>query len=238
MRLVALAGALALLGAGGPIGAQTPLLRSQVEAGETLLEVEAEGEHLSPPDVMEISAGVVSTGRTAAEAMKANSAVANRIAAAARANGLSPGDLRTSALSLNPAFAEGKDDEEKPRIVGYRAANTLNLRIRDLAAVPRLIDALIKEGSNDIDGPKFSLSDDTQARKAARQKAVGLARAQAQDYAEALGMRIVRVLRVSERQARSETLFQLASNNGPPVEPGEVETSVTVWVDFALGPAR
>ena len=144
--------------------------------------------------------------------------------------------MRTSALRLNPLFPESEDDEQSQKIVGYRATNQLDFRFRDLAAAPKLIDALIREGANSIEGPEFSLSDDAQARRAARQKAVNLARAQAQDYAEAFGMRIVRVLRVSERGAQSELLYQLASNNGPPVEPGEVKTTVNVWVDFAMAP--
>jgi len=71
---------------------------------------------------------------------------------------------------------------------------------------------------------------------------VELARQEAETYAAALGMRISRVLRVSERsrdrgnQGDYITVTGSRVSRGPPVEPGEIDTKVRIWVDFALAP--
>ena len=172
--------------------------------GETLLRVEAEGETLRRPDLMEIEAGVVTTGSSAREALRANSALAERLIAAVRSAGIEARDVRTAALSVQPRVKGDEDDEAaRPRILGYVARNSLTLRLRDLARAPEVIDALFAAGANQVEGPRFALADPKPALAEARRDAVAEARAEAETYAEAMNMRIVRVLNVSERQANA-----------------------------------
>ena len=126
-----------------------------------------------------------------------------------------------------------------PRITGYVARNTLELRIRDLGRAPEMIDALFEAGANSVRGPIFSLSDPRPAEREARRKAVVAAREQAETYAEGLGMRIVRVLQLSEA---SETAFMGSNslNNAglfrASVESGVLQTRISVKVDYAMAP--
>ena len=241
MRLAVLAAA--LLAWAAAAGAQNVSL--QLQPGETLLEVDAEGIQRDRPDVMEISAGVVTTGATAGEALGRNSAIAAQIVAAVRALGIEPRDVRTSELSIRPRYAprrgNNNDDEEEDRpITGYVASNNVEIRLRDLGRSSDLLDAMLRAGANNVSGPSFSLSDDRRSRLAAQREAVRLAREEAEAYAEALDMRVVRTLRVSERSryTRGDNTIIVTGSlvRGAPIEPGEVETEVTVWVDFALAP--
>lgn len=242
MRLVGLA--LAAFALSAPAAAQNVPL--ELRAGETLLEVDAAGVHLVRPDLMSISAGVVTTGETASEALAANSLLAERMIAAVRGRGVEARDIRTSELRIQPRFDESDHErasreERRPRIVGYVATNRVELTLRDLGGAPILLDALLAAGANDVSGPGFDLVDEAPAVRAAQAAAIHAARAEADAYAGALGMRVVRVLRVSERQRYIENhngIIVTGSRMGPPppVEPGEIEVHVNVWVDFALAP--
>lgn len=240
MRLVILA-ALAALTLPGAAGAQEVEL--SLAAGETLLQVEAEGVSRARPDVMTIIAGVTTTGSTAAEALGANNAAADRVLARMRMLGVSAQDIRTRELSVRPRLARGRDEEEvAPRILGFTANNQVELRLRDLGRAGDIISAAFEAGANNVEGPRFSLSDAAPQRRSAARDGVRLAREEAENYADALGMRISRVLRVTERgraEERGAGNYITVSGSrlrSTPVEPGEIDTQVRVWVDFALAP--
>jgi uncharacterized protein YggE len=211
--------------------------------GEVLLKVEAQGVHLARPDVMTISAGVVTTGRNAREALASNAVLANRLLAAVRAAGVEPRDVRTEAMAVSPQFSGDNDGNDgKRRITGYLARNSLEVRLRDLGKAPDIVNGLFEAGANEVAGPEFSLSDPKPALTAARRDAVAEARAEADTYAEALGMKVARVLRVSERSSfdndeGGQSIVVTGSRiAAAPVEPGEIGTRVTVWIDYAIAP--
>lgn len=242
MRLVTLALAAAALSPGQAFAQSAAPAPLALGAGETLLEVEASGSDRRRPDVMTITSGVVTTGATALEAATSNAGAASRLIEAVRGQGIAPADVRTRELSVQPRFERNREpgEDAPPRIVGYVARNTLELRLRDLGRASAIIGALYAAGANQVNGPIFALADDREALRAARQDAVAAAGREADDYAAALGMRVVRVLRVSERSARTEgggaiivTGSRIAA---PPVEPGELETTARVWIDYVLAP--
>jgi len=231
-----------------PGAAQEPTVA--LVPGEVLLKVEAEGIARSKPDLMSLTAGVVTTGRTAREALDANNQLANRLIEAVRAQGVASADVRTEELSVQPQFARrnenGDAEDQLPsRITGYVATNSLALTVRDLTKGPGLVDALFQAGANKVEGPTFNLSDPAPARRLARQAAVAEALEQATTYAEALHMKVGRVLQVSERSYAVvgdalNDLPQLRStfSRTTPLEPGDVTMRVNVWIDYALVPVR
>ena len=248
MRLAILGAALA---AAAPTAAAAQAIPIALAPGEVLLQVKGKGEHLARPDVMGVSAGVVTTGRTAKDALAANARLANRLLDAVRGSGIEPRDVRTSRLSVSPQFARAKgattddedyDDEEASprRITGYIARNRIDLRLRDLSKAPEIINALFDAGANEVSGPSFSLSDAAPALREARRDAVAEARKEAETYADAVGMKISRVLRVSERTSFEENEQEIIVTGSriptSPVEPGELATHVTVWIDYAMVP--
>jgi uncharacterized protein YggE len=177
----------------------------------------------------------------------ANNALANRLLDAVRTQGVAPKDVQTQELSVRPQFADenrANDEGRPPRITGYVATNTLTLTLRDLGKAPDIVDALFEAGANNVQGPNFSLSHPEPAQAEARRAAVAAAREQADEYAAALGMRVSRVLRVSERggfeQEARNGLIMVTGSRIPktPLEPGEITTRITVWIDYAMVPAR
>jgi uncharacterized protein len=236
--------AAALLAA--PAAGQAQAIPIELAEREVLLQVQAEGVHRARPDVMTITAGVVATGRTAREALAANNALANRLIEAVRRAGIEPGDVRTEELSVRPRFDEkdrgqAEEEDREPRILGYIATNSLELRLRDLTAASNILDSLFQAGANSVGGPRFSLSEPKPAEREARRAAIAAAREEADTYAEALGMRVARVLRVSERGSfdwdGDDAIVVTGSRiNKTPVEPGELSTRIEVLVDYAMVP--
>lgn len=214
--------------------------------GEVLLAVDEEGVYKVRPDLMDLSAGVVTTGRTARAALAENNMLARRLLDAIRGQGVAPADVRTQELEVRPELdrsrSQASDDSgPPPRITGYVATNRLTVRLRDLSRAPDIVSAPFEAGANSVDGPHFGIADDTPALRAARAAAIAAARREAEDYAAALNMRIARVLRVSERGnldlENSDVIIITGSRVLPtPLVPGEISAKIQVWVDYALVP--
>ncbi len=239
---------LALLAA-APVLAQTVASGPVIAAGNALLTVSAEGRTERAPDLAVFNAGVTSQGKTAGEALSANSADMVRVIAALKRAGIADRDIQTSQLSLNPIYAQqrplpdGTYDPMGPKIVGYQASNQVTVRQRDLKAFGRVIDTLVEAGANQVNGPSFQMDDADAAADAARVDAIRKARARAELYARAAGLRVVRILSIAEGggyMPQPMPVFAQAKMErdaaSAPVAPGEVTTSVGVTVMFELAP--
>ncbi|QYU66837.1 SIMPL domain-containing protein [Leptolyngbya sp. 15MV] len=90
--------------------------------------------------------------------------------------------MQTTGINLNARYDY---DQARQRQVfrGYQASNRVSVKLRDVAATGRVLDALVAAGATDISGPSFSLDDDTAAKGQARQAAMRKAEAMARDYA-------------------------------------------------------
>lgn len=233
----------------------SPVLAQQVgpvpaiEAGHTLLTVTAQGASTRTPDMASYSAGVTTQGVTASEALSANSAQMNRVIGALKQAGIADKDIQTSNLNLNPVYAQpkrlpdGNYEDGPQRIVGYQATNTVSVRQRKLEDMGKVIDALVKAGANQVNGPNFALAEPDAAQDEARVKAMKDARARADLYARAAGLRVARIVSISESGGYTpqpvmyarKAMMDVAAAPAP-VAAGELEMNVNVTVQFELAP--
>ena len=239
--LVPLALALAL-----PALAQAQAVPAALSATSALLTVTAEGKTARVPDLAVFNAGVTSQGRTAGEALSANSADMNRVIGALKRAGIADKDIQTSQISLNPIYGQpvtqpGGMVIQEPRIVGYKATNTVSIRSRDIKNFGKVLDALVAAGANQVSGPSFQLADPSSANDEARVSAIKTARARADLYARAAGLRVVRIVSISESggYAPPQPMYARAMKadaESTPISAGEVEAAVSVVVQFELAP--
>lgn len=175
-----------------PLTAQTtPLALSG-----TRLDIVATGEVSRVPDIVRVTAGVATQAPTAAEALSQNAALMARVRAALARAGIADRDVQTQSLALNAIYRNGAYPREQ--IAGYSARNDLVIRFRDVSGAGPVLDALVAAGVNEIRGPILGFDNPEAARDEARSIAVATARTRAQLYAQALGMRVKRVVAVSE----------------------------------------
>lgn len=203
----------------------------------TRLEVSARGEVRRVPDLATISAGVVTQAPTAAAALAANAQQMVRVRAALKAARIAERDVQTDNVSLEPQYRYGEN--LPPVITGYQARNTVSIRFREIARAGAILDALVREGANQINGPSLSLAEPDAALDEARADAIAKARARAELYARTLGMRVVRIAAVSEGGDSSgpgPVMFARvrAAEATTAIQPGEQQVGVTVSVVFEL----
>lgn len=215
-------------------------------AGSTLLTVSAEGRTTRAPDLAVFTAGVASTGATAGAALSANAADMSRVIAALKRAGIADRDIQTSNLNLNPVYAEprrlpdGSTGQTAPRITGYQVSNTVTVRQRNLGEFGKVIDTLVAAGANQVNGPSFQVDAADAATDEARVDAIKVARARADLYARAAGLRVVRILTINDSGGFSPPvpMYRMANQDmaaSTPVAPGEVALNVNVSVQFELG---
>jgi uncharacterized protein len=192
------------------------------------------------PDAALVSTGVVTESETAAAALKANSAALTKVLEAIRSFGVEAKDLQTSGLSLEARYyrPEKPSATDRPRIIGYTAANQITVRVRDLAKLGDLLDKVAAAGANRIDGIEFIVSNQEGLLDEARQKAVADAKSKADLYARAAGFALGKVMSLSEETVPSPRPMgraMAASAAAPvPVEAGEMTLSVRVRVVWSL----
>jgi uncharacterized protein len=168
---------------------------NQTIAG-TRLDINATGEVTRVPDVAIISAGVVSRAATASAALQDTANRMERVLAALKRAGIADRDIQTSNVSLNPEYRYVQD--QAPQLVGYTASNNVTIRFRDIRNSGKILDALVSQGANQINGPSLTIDKPEAALDEARAKAIAVGRARADLYARGLGMRVVRVVAVNE----------------------------------------
>lgn len=225
--------ALTLIAAAMPAAAQTA--PAPAVTG-TRLEVAATGEVTRVPDIVRINAGVVTQAPTAVEAIRQNGARMERVRSALRRAGVADRDIQTSAISLQ---ADYRHQENRPPVLtGYRASNEVDVRFRDIAGSGPILDALVAEGANQINGPNLGIDRPEAALDEARTRALANARARAELYARALDMRVRRILYVSEAGAMPPPMPMYRMNaqaaDATQIAPGEQVLSVTLTVGFEL----
>ena len=235
LRNLSLAAALAMtLPLAVPAAAQTAVV--QPLAG-TRLDVVALGEVTRVPDIVRINAGVVTQAPSAVEAIRQNAQRMESVRAALRRAGIADRDIQTSNISLQPDYRYSEN--QPPQLTGYRSSNEVNVRFRDIANSGRILDALVAQGANQINGPMLEIERPEAALDEARTAALANARARAELYARALGMRVKRVIAVSEAGAappspmpvlRMEARDAAASQ----ISPGEQRLGVNLTVSFEL----
>lgn len=208
----------------------------------TLLDVTAVGRVTRTPDVATIRAGVVTQAPTAAAALADNATKMDKVLAALRRAGAAERDVTTSNVSLQPQYRYAEN--QPPAITGYQAVNTVSVKFRDVRKSGAVLDALVSAGANQIDGPAMSIDKPDDALDLARNDAVTRARARAELYARAAGLRVDRIVSIDESgendggSPHPPVLYRaraMVADAAPTqVLPGETEISATLNVRFLL----
>lgn len=239
MRFTTVLAALALLPAPAFAQADPATPNPPIIAAGTLLDITAQGRVSRVPDLATIRAGVVAQAPTAAAALADQASRTARVLAALKGAGVAQRDIATATIGLSPQYRYA--DGQPPVITGYQATNTVSIRFREVARAGGILDALVAAGANQIDGPELSLDKPDAALDEARVRAVAVARARADLYARAAGLRVRRIVSIGEAGVDSGTprppvyyARATAADASTPIAAGEKDLSVTIQVRFLL----
>jgi len=166
-----------------------------------ILSVSGEGEVHAIPDQAQLSAGVVSHGKTAAEALSANASAMNTVFATLRKRGIPEKSITTSNFSVSPQYPPYRQDapeSDRTRIIGYEVSNQVTVILDDVAKTGATLDALVTSGANQAGGVSFTIRDPKPLLAQARGDAVKDAVAKAQTLAKAAGVTLGPILSIQE----------------------------------------
>jgi uncharacterized protein YggE len=230
---------LALSAAAPPAVAAQAVQAPMPAIAGTRLEVSATGEATRVPDLAIISAGVVTRQTTATAAIQENAGRMERVLSALKRAGIEERDVQTSSINLNPEYRY--QENRAPQLVGYTASNQVSIRFRDIRNTGKILDALVAEGANQINGPTLTIDKPEAALDEARLKALTNGRARADVYARALGRRVARIVAISESGGSYPVpppmpmmMEARAQGGDSKILPGEQKLQVTLSIVFDL----
>lgn len=209
---------------------------------EVLVQIAATGRADTRPDQARLTAGVETIAPNSREASRRNSEVINRVLAALEPLGVGKDDVQTRNVSLSRI-------DYGPNRGRFQANNMIEIRMREVERAGEAIGRITEAGANVLSGPNLVVSDREAGNRSAYAQAYKAARARAEAYAAAAGLKVARVLVIRDSgdggmrppspyadMVVTEQAAPPQVNSGPIVRPGMNESEVAIRVDFALAP--
>lgn len=187
------------------------------------------------PDEAIVTAGVMTTNDSARAALAANSKAMSQVFAALKDINVEERDITTSSFNISPNWEHGPSGSKQR---GYQVSNQVTVRLRDVTFVGAALDTLVRAGANQAGGVQFIVKDQDKLLDSARAEAVGKARARAELYAAAAGVKLGKIIQIAEGgSAMPQPMFAgrtMAAMEAAPIAAGEQDLSVSVTITWAL----
>lgn len=198
-----------------------------------------------PPDTAVITLAVETTGKTADDAVAANSTRAEAVVNALKRL-ITPeqGDsVKTSSYSVQPVY-DYDSMKKKSILTGYRANHQVTVRTKRIEGAGKLIDSAIQAGANKVQNISFILQDEKSYCDRVLKKAAEEAKKEATFVAQTLGVNISGIKSIAPscgsetfhpvlRQAYAESKAAAAPET--PIEVGDIAVNASVSIVFYLG---
>lgn len=155
-------------------------------------------------------------------------------------NGLTGSDVDSKDISTINVTLQPQYDGGTGTITGYRAANTIRVKIRKTDAASHLLAVIVNTGGDAtrIDSVSYSIDDDSKLVKDARARAFQDAEDRAGQYAQLAGLHRGKVISISEAPGGAQVPAPapragMATN--VPLQPGQQTVSFAVTAVWELG---
>jgi uncharacterized protein YggE len=194
------------------------------------------------PDVLTVSLAIHTEGDTANGTLQENSLRTQQMLDATKAAGIDPKDVQTLNVSVGPRY--DFTNQSQPRIIGYSADNSFSVKLRDLTTAGKTIDDLSGTAGDflQVQGVGYSIDDSTELLASARADAVKRAATQAQQLADAAGVKLGGVQSITEVPQVGEVPLSASaastadrSTLDVALAPGSQQVSLTVTIVYDIG---
>jgi uncharacterized protein YggE len=208
------------------------------EINVSKLIVQGEGKASAAPDMATIVLGVETRNASASAAAADNARLMNNTVNALRAAGIAEKDIQTSRYSLTTEpQEEPKVAGEKPKVPEFIATNQVTIRLNDTSDVGKILDAAVSAGSNSIQEVSFDLMNPKPEKDKALTFAIEDAGHKAEVAAKAAGVKLGKVLEISEgygyvAPAAKSAVF--ADGAITPIQPGEMVVTSSVTLTYEI----
>lgn len=197
------------------------------------------------PNRVYVDIGVTTQAPNSQAAAAQNADRLRAVVAAIKRTAGPGGHLTTRQYLVTPNY-QAHADGKPPTIVGFTATNMVRVRLDNLGAVARVIDAATQAGANRIGNIRFTLRNSEAAKTEALREAARNSREEARALANALDLRIVRIVSVDEASpviVPTRALYALATTRGAarattPIESGTLNVDARVTLTAEVAPRR
>lgn len=210
-------------------------------AQQTGIAVCGHGTALIQPDQAHLVVGVQAQASHAQDARAQAAQTMSAVLAALKSNGVAEEDIQTAYFAIEPVYDYTAGKEQ---LVGYQAANTVQVTIRKVDNTGKIVDAVTQAGGDQVQvtGISFSSSDPSQGMAQAQQNALTDAHRQALQIAQGAGVSLGAPISIevgscngaSFPPGTSQNAAGAASSPTTPIQPGQQEVRVDVGVVYAL----
>ena len=192
------------------------------------------------PNVSYVTIGVKSQAEEVSTALSENNNKSEKVSQALIDLGIEVKDIQTTAFNVYPQDIYSNTGERTGQV--YVVENSVFVTIRDLAKLGETLDTVVKAGANNIYGIQFDVRDKQAAVTQARKQAVESAKAQAQELADAAGVKLGKLQIISsyynnypqpvyEAKAMGGMAMDSAST---PIAAGQLVISVDVSLTYDI----
>ena len=204
----------------------------------------AEGKVSATPDLAIVSVGVTSNGSTAKQVTDDMSKKVNQITDFVKQQGIDAKDIATTNFYVNQNY-DYTNGTNKP--TGYQGSENIVIKIRGVDKstdrVGKILEGTTINGSNQIQGISFSFDDPDNLKAEARKLAIEKAKQKAQELADETGLKLGRIISVSDSNISYPMPMPYALSMGgssdtksvtPNIETGSQDITASVSVTFEV----
>jgi uncharacterized protein len=200
--------------------------------------VVGKGEVQGVPDTLTIEASMEIIAPDAAGALNQSSQRQQAVIDALVGSGIDRKDISTSQLSVQPQYP----GSESNAIVGYRASNSIDVKIRQLATASQAFTQIATAGGDAmrINNVTLAIEDDSQLVREARSRAFNDAKSRAEQYSLLAELDLGNVVSISEVAGSAPPVPYPGTRDGAaemaavPIEPGQQTVDFAVTVVWEL----
>lgn len=191
------------------------------------------------PDTLTANVGIEFTAPDVTAAMNQTNDRQQAVINALVGAGIDHKDISTTEVTLQPEYSNAGPNGTST-ITGYRATNAIAVKMHPPDAASRLLALIVGTGGDAtrIKSVSYSIADDSQLIKDARARAFNDAKSRAEQYAGLSGMRLGKVLSISEATDSVPTTrgpaAPRAMPTAVPLEPGQQTLSFSVTAVWEL----
>ena len=228
-------------------------IAGEYEEDQPRLTVAAEGKMNVPPDKAILSFAVETVGAKLAKVQQNNQERMARVLEECRKLAIPSTFIQTTSLNVIPEYPprprrsnDGSLELTIPRIIGYRVVHQVNVEVRNLEIVGKVVDRVLKVGANRFSGISWGLQDAQPNKLQVLQLATSKAQAKAETLAQALHLKLVRVMTVQEggvsvdpplaRYRMARASMAMESGGDVSVAAGEIAVRGTVTLVYEIAP--
>ena len=209
-----------------------PAYAQETKPPPRLIALTGHGEVKAKPDLAVVTVGVLSQSQTARQAVTDNNAAMEKVIASLKAAGIEAKDIQTSNFLVNPRY--DYQNNSQPRLIGYDVSNTVGVTVRDLEKLGSILDDVVSEGSNQINGVMFGIAERDRLEDEARKLAVADASRKARIYGEAAQLTLGQIVAISESSSAPPipVYRSMKAEAASPVPIAEGEQTVAIEVNI------